>query len=107
LFKKQQSLGKQAVTSQFSKEATTLYGMSKANRESFLQAFPEYQKYLGEAEQLDQALAAKGWIKTAKLAGGKAGAKKAAKLGIRLKTRKHKAPTFGTYKASKKLKVKL
>lgn len=109
LYKRQTKLGKQAVTSQFSREAQELYSMSKANREAFLELFPEYGKFMGEAAKMDSALAAKGWTKKAKLGtgGSTRASKAAAKLNVRLKTRKHKAPTFGTYKASKKVKVKL
>lgn len=87
-FTRQQSLGKQGVTSQYSHEAQTLYSMSKVNRNAFLEANPDYAKFMPEMEQLDAQLAAKGWISKAKFGTSTSSSKAYAKLQGRLNSRK-------------------
>lgn len=85
--KAQQSLAKQAITSNFSTDVQQFYGLSKENMNTMFKTDPENAKKLyDQAKQLDAQLLASGQISTSKFKNGlatkgKSGGSKKVSLG--------------------------
>jgi hypothetical protein len=80
-FKRQNELGKQRLTSDYSKEVNQLYGMSKTSLNAFLSQHPEKQGLVNDVLALDQKLADNKFISKTKFGGTVAFKAKGGKKG--------------------------
>lgn len=91
-FEKRTTLGKLKISSQFSKDAVELYGMSKANIQAFLAAHPDQQSVYEKAVALDAELVKTGYAKSAKFKYGLGSKGKKGRKAKKVKVRKGRKP---------------
>jgi hypothetical protein len=106
-FEKLLNLGKIKVQTQYSRDARDLYKLSKKELEAFLEQSPQPKEVVEEMIRMDQELAAKGFISSAKYkngigggsgGGGGKGKGKGGKKGGKAKVQKVPLPTFGSFR---------
>lgn len=108
-YKKQQSLAREAITSQYSSDVITFYGLSKAQQTAYFKTNPtEAKKLYDQAKQLDSQLTSKvGTTSKFKSTGKSAKAKKGKyNYASRLSVKKSSTGALRRLIASSKIKSK-
>lgn len=97
-FQKQQTLGKQQITSNYSNEVSQLYGMSKAEITAYLNSHQDQASSLeSQLQSLDQALYAAGFSSSLKFKNGISGSGSGGTGGGSSKIQKTTQPFGNTY----------